>query len=187
MAWLIRGELGTGVAAGPASRLSGMAVNLRPSARAIILDENDRILLCRFEFSRGGRALVVWSTPGGGVEAGETLLAALRRELLEEVGLEFAGDPPHVWHQVVVRPGQVPGYDGVINDYFLIRTSAFTPRGAMTDAELAAEGITGFDWWTPAGITAYRGPDLFGPRELAGALAALLADGPPAVPLELAQ
>jgi 8-oxo-dGTP diphosphatase len=68
-----------------------MAVNLRPSARAVILDESDRILLCRFEFSRDGRTFVVWAAPGGGVEAGETLEDALRRELLEEVGLELTG------------------------------------------------------------------------------------------------
>ena len=82
-------------------------------------------------------------------------------------------------------PGALPAYDGVTNDYFLIRTPAFTPRGAMTDAELLAEGVTGFRWWTQADIAAYAGPDLFGPRELGGALAALLADGPPAVPLQL--
>ena len=57
----------------------------------------------------------------------------------------------------------------------------------MTDAELASEGVTGFRWWTLAEIAAYRGPDLFGPRELPSALAALLADGPPAVPLQLGQ
>jgi hypothetical protein len=77
------------------------------------------------------------------------------------------------------------GYDGVTNDYFLIRTAAFTPRGSMTDADLANEGVTGFRWWTLAEITAYRGPDLFGPRKLPTALAALLTDGPPAVPVQL--
>ena len=162
-----------------------LPVRLRAGARGIILDEHDRILLCRFEFVREARAIVVWSTPGGGVEPGESLLAALPRELDEEVGLVVEHDPPHVWHQEVVGPGRFEGYDGVTNDYFLIRTHAFTPRGSMTDAELAAEGVTGFQWWTQAEIAAYVGPDLFGPRELAGVLAALLADGPPAVPLRL--
>jgi 8-oxo-dGTP diphosphatase len=162
-----------------------LPARLRPGARGIILDEDDRILLCRFEFSRQDGAAVVWATPGGGVEPGESLLAALRRELDEEVGLVVDHDPPHVWHQEVVHPGRMEGYDGVINDYFLVRTVAFTPRGSMTDAELAAEGVTGFRWWTLAEIAAYQGPDLFGPRELPSALAALLADGPPPVPTQL--
>jgi len=162
-----------------------LPVRLRPGARGIILDEDDRILLCRFEFNRPDGATVVWATPGGGVEPGESLLAALRRELDEEVGLVVDYDPQHIWHQEDVRPGRFEGYDGVTNDYFLIRTTAFTPRGSMTDAQLAGEGVTGFRWWTMAEIAAYSGPDLFGPRELPRALAALLADGPPAAPLQL--
>jgi len=161
------------------------SVRLRPSARAIILDEDDRILLCRFEFRRDGRQVVVWSTPGGGIEAGETLLAALRRELMEEVGLELSTDPPHVWHQEVVRAGHIDGYDGLINDYFLVRTPAFTPRGSLTDEELAAENVTGLRWWTLAEIAGYQGTDLFGPRALGALLAGLLADGPPDSPLLL--
>jgi 8-oxo-dGTP diphosphatase len=160
-------------------------VRLRPSARAIILDEDDRVLLCRFEFTRDGRQVVVWSTPGGGVEAGETLLAALRRELMEEVGLELSTDPPHVWHQEVVRAGHIAGYDGLINDYFLVRTVAFTPRGSLTDEELAAENLTGLRWWTLAEIAGYQGSDLFGPRALGTLLAGLLADGLPDSPLVL--
>lgn len=162
-------------------------MRLRAGARGIILDDDDRILLCRFEFNRADRPAVVWATPGGGVEPGESLLAALRRELDEEVGLVVDHDPPHVWHQEVVQLGRMEGYDGVTNDYFLIRTAAFTPRGSMTDADLASEGVTGFRWWTMAEITGYQGPDLFGPRGLPSALAALLADGPPAVPLQLGQ
>lgn len=66
---------------------------------------------------------------------------ALRRELDEEVGLAVDTDPPHVWHQQVVAPGHATGYDGVVNDYFLVRTASFRPRGAMSDDELAAECV----------------------------------------------
>jgi len=37
-----------------------------------------------------------------------------------------------VWHQEIVSIN-VPGYDGVANDYFLVRTPAFTPRGVPSN------------------------------------------------------
>ena len=132
---------------------------------------------------RDGHPVSVWIAPGGGVEPGETLLAALRRELAEEVGLTLTADPPHIWHQEVVRAGHIAGFDGVINDFFLVRTASFTPRGALSDDELAAEGLLGFRWWSPAELAGYDGPDLFGPRQLVVLLTALLRDGPPAAPL----
>jgi mutator protein MutT len=49
-----------------------------------VLDETGRVLLARraHEPSKGE-----WSLPGGGVELGETLDAAVAREVLEETGL----------------------------------------------------------------------------------------------------
>ena len=161
------------------------SVKLRHSVRGVILDEGGRVLLCRFAIPEPAGTVVVWAAPGGGVEPGETLLAALRRELLEEVGLVLRADPPHVWHQEVVEPGHAPGYDGVINDYFLIRTAAFPPRGSMSDAELAGENIDGFRWWPLPEIAAYRGADLFSPRALGTLLPALTAGGVPPAPLAL--
>ncbi|MEU6351904.1 NUDIX domain-containing protein [Streptomyces sp. NPDC047072] len=116
---------------------------------------------------------------------GETLLEALRRELHEEIGLVLDTDPPHVWHQEVVAPGHAEGYDGVVNDYFLVRTASFRPRGAMTDEQLAAENIQGLRWWRPQDITVYGGPDLFSPRDLATPLTALITEGVPADPVPL--
>ena len=101
------------------------------------------------------------------------------------MGLAVDTDPPHVWHQQVVAPGHAAGYDGVVNDYVLVRTASFPPRGAMSDDELAAEHIDGFRWWRLRDIADYRGSELFSPRGLATPLAALIAEGVPAAPVPL--
>jgi len=55
--------------------------------RAVILDPNGRIFLIRHTYVPG------WHLPGGGVEAGETALEALRREVREEARIEIQGTP----------------------------------------------------------------------------------------------
>jgi 8-oxo-dGTP diphosphatase len=60
-------------------------VGIEPRIRvSAILRRDDRILLCRHE--KGGKDH--WLLPGGGVNSGESLVDALHRELLEEVGIK---------------------------------------------------------------------------------------------------
>ena len=161
---------------------------LRRAVRAVILADEDRVLLCRFSFPHPAvpaGATAVWAAPGGGVEPGELPLAALRRELHEETGLVVEADPPHVWHQQIAVPGRAGGYDGAVNDYFLVHTTRFDPRGALSADDLAAEHITAMRWWRHADIAGYGGADLFSPRDIATPLEALIAGDIPATPVIL--
>ena len=55
--------------------------------RALVRDREGRVFLVKHSYVSG------WHLPGGGVEPGETLAAALARELREEGNIEIVGAP----------------------------------------------------------------------------------------------
>ncbi|CAN5456921.1 hypothetical protein BH09CHL1_BH09CHL1_14010 [soil metagenome] len=66
----------------------------RPSARIILLDEHNHVLLFEYDdpnyFSPEHPGSRFWCTPGGGIEPGETIEETARRELWEETAITNA-------------------------------------------------------------------------------------------------
>jgi 8-oxo-dGTP pyrophosphatase MutT (NUDIX family) len=126
----------------------GIPNQIRPSVAAVIFNEDARILLQQ----RGDNGY--WGLPGGSVELGETVEAAVLREVREETGYEVEivrlvgvySDPQHT---VVHYPdGNVVQY---ISCLFECRIVRGTP--ALSEETIA------LDWFVAGNL-----PDLFVPH-----------------------
>ena len=151
---------------------------LRVATRALVLDENDRILLVCFDF--GDR--LVWAAPGGGINEGETDEQAIRRELLEETGLDELDLGPLVWtrtHHVPLGDGR---WDGQTERYYLVRTTTFEPTPRLTWDELREENMCAVRWWQLDELEAAE--TSFAPSRLPSLVRSLLEAGPPSEPLD---
>ena len=85
----------------------------------IIRDSADRILLCRMANDRGvfpGQ----WALSGGGVESGETIRAALDRELREELGIAVRSASPLFFKDAVYEKTFADGTRRPIYMVFLL-------------------------------------------------------------------
>ncbi len=145
-------------------------------ARAVLLSPGDTVLL--MEVVGGGGAL--WVTPGGRLEPGETVWAALVRELHEELGVIGLERAPEVW----VRHGEIGGEGVQVTErehFFLVRTAVFEPQPADMDAA-ESQRFVRFRWWSPEEIHASEAR--FSPARLGDLLAALVRDGPPPEPID---
>lgn len=138
----------------------------RRSARVLVFDPAGRVLLIRCEVvRRDGKLFRFWLTPGGEIEADEEPLAAARREVGEELGLDLDVAGP------VYREQNQFEHLGEMRDntdfYFVARCAEDAPqmRGVTAD-EIAL--MRELRWWTAEQVEAAlgRGENLF-PLDLA--------------------
>ncbi len=155
-------------------------LRIRQAARAVVIDPAERILLVRFEFPGNTTR---WALPGGGIDDGETAVAALRRELAEEAGLHDVEIGPHVWSRLHIIPFIGGRWDGQREQIHLVRSHTFEPSPTFSAEALAAEHVFELRWWTLPEIEA--SPSVFVPARLAEHLHALLREGPPPAPVDV--
>lgn len=120
----------------------------RPSARLLIHNRENEILLFRFENKGGfldGKSF--WATPGGGLEASETFEQAAKRELLEETGLQTDSLGAAVWKQEISFPLPSGEYVLAEEQFFFVRVSTQEISGENWTAS-EKELITDWRWWS---------------------------------------
>jgi len=137
-----------------AAATTGLDVDtVRTSARVVLLDDQDRVLLMRGHDPKTPD-VPFWFTVGGGIEPGETLRTAAVRELWEETGLALDSSLLRgpLWRRVAVFPfnGELIRSEEL---FFVTRTKSFTPLAANQTA-WERHCVTDNKWCTPADIAA---------------------------------
>jgi 8-oxo-dGTP pyrophosphatase MutT (NUDIX family) len=151
-----------------------MAEFARRSARVLLLDASDRLLLVHSSDA--------WLVPGGGVEEGEKLAEAAARELREETGLAVG---PARLHQVAYTTGRADlGWASGLfrDDFFLCRVTSHQVDPAGLN-EFERQHYRGHRWWTHSELAATR--ETIYPAGLAALIADLIAGRLPASPIAL--
>jgi 8-oxo-dGTP pyrophosphatase MutT (NUDIX family) len=114
---------------------------VREAARAIILDEDQRVLLLRYDENRG-----FWATPGGSLEDGEDHAAATLRELREELGIDEKAVELGVQLAERSKDHLVGGREvRQVERYFLTRVS---PGDVDPARATQPDNIREYRWWT---------------------------------------
>lgn len=158
------------------------ALPVRLSSRVVLIDDADRVLLIEHLVDHPSDAAfeTVWVPPGGGLEAGESLVDAALRELWEETGLRLTEVGPLLWTRSSVFP--FAGTPMVIAEHFFLgRVAAHDFAGHVNPDEFERENIRGIRWWTvPEILASIR---LFAPKHLGQLLEPVLRGEFPATPV----
>lgn len=151
----------------------------RHGARGIVIDEHDHVLFIGRNAAADRPAR--WLLPGGGIDPGETMAEAARRELFEETGLRLGADD---LIGPVARQTFHGSRDGLPwfqeNNFFLVRADRFEPRVCGGDAY---EQDMEFRWIAVEDLLTIDGCDHIEP--LYGLVKRLVSGDIPATPVRL--
>ena len=123
----------------------------RNTARAVLLDPKDRILLFEFHLPPGligEESRRFWATPGGAIEPGENVQDALVREIGEETGIDGCEFGPELWfgsNTLTIRG--VPTRS--LERFFLVR-SPVSQLGETSWTDLEKDVMRQHRWWSSA-------------------------------------
>jgi len=129
-----------------AAFLTTGGLRLRQKVRAVVVNDNGEFLLVRPHGYRDGE----WTLAGGGVEQGETVHQAMRREIAEELGLALEEGPEQLpvsnrfIYTAEHKAKRALDHDGQEAAMFVVRL----PSGASI--ALQAEVIAEARWFTRA-------------------------------------
>ena len=152
---------------------------LRRAARAIVIDDAGRTLLFRAKVP--GTARIIWITPGGGINDGETEPDCVRREVFEETGLKEFEIGPCVW----LRDHTFRWGDALmrqVESYFVVRAPAFEVN-TDNHEELERSFLAGHRWFALEDLRSHD--ETLVPANFAELLEPLLAGRYPTAPLSM--
>jgi len=129
----------------------------RITARVLLFDAQNRILLMKARLPSAPEGIGAWFTVGGGVEPGESLVQAALREVAEETGLAEVALGPVVW----LREAVLALEDGEAvlfkESYLVARCPGGEPSRAGWQA-LEHAMVDDMRWWTLAELAATDEP-----------------------------